>query len=628
VESYPFVESHGLIGDLQTAALIADDGTLDWFCVPRFDSPSVFAGLLDHMKGGYLRIAPHGADSVRKEQLYLPGTPILITRFLTPAGVGEVIDFMPVAGDTATYRHRVVRLLSVIRGTIQFRMDCQPRFNYGRDPHDIEMYADGAVFRSPTLSMTVHRVRHADQPPDEVEIQRDGDGVRAFATLRQGATGGVLVETGSSEPPRLIGPAEIRAMYEQTRDYWRGWLAGSSYRGRWREAVERSAITLKLLTYAPTGAVIAAPTAGLPEQIGGTRNWDYRYAWIRDASASVYALLGLGFTEEARRYLHWLNDRICEAAGRATPLHHLYRVDGSTDLDEESLDHFEGYRRSGPVRIGNAAAEQLQLDIYGEAMSALHFADAYGLRSSYQAWLNTVKLIDWLCEHWDRPDDGIWETRGGRQHFTFGRLMSWVAVDLAIRLAQRHGAPADIDRWTTERNAIYRQIMNRGYNPARRAFVQRYGSEVLDAALLTMPFVGFIAPDDPMWQSTLRAMDDELVSDSLVYRYNPTASPDGLAGNEGTFSMCTFWYVEALARSGRLNDALITFEKMLTYSTHLGLYAEEISPTGEQLGNFPQAFSHLALIRAAMTLDRLMDAAPGPCRAPLETPVDQDSLRR
>jgi GH15 family glucan-1,4-alpha-glucosidase len=504
---------------------------------------------------------------------------------------------------------------------MRFRTECRPRFNYGRDPHEVELHADGAVFRSRTLGMTVHRARYPETPPAEVEVFLDGDGVRGFVTLHEGATGGVIVETGVTETPRAVGPAEIRSMYEQTRDFWRGWLGGSCYVGRWRESVERSALTLKLLTYAPTGALVAAPTTGLPEQIGGRRNWDYRYAWIRDASFSVYALLGLGLTEEARHYLQWLNDRICEAAGRATPLHHLYRVDGSMDLDEETLDHLEGYRGSRPVRIGNAAAEQLQLDIYGEALSAIHFADAYGLRSSHQSWLNTVKLIDWLCEHWDTPDEGIWETRGGRQHFTFGRLMSWVALDRAIRLAQRHGAPAEIGRWTIERDAIYHQIMNRGYHAARGTFVQNYGSDVLDAALLAMPGVGFIAPDDSMWLSTLRAMDDELVSDSLVYRYNPTASPDGLPGNEGTFSMCTFWYVESLARSGRLNDALVIFEKMLTYCTHLGLYAEEIGPTGEQLGNFPQAFSHLALIRAAMTLDQLMPAASTPCHGPLKLPA-------
>ena len=418
-------------------------------------------------------------------------------------------------------------------------------------------------------------------------------------------------------------------MYEQTRDFWRGWLGGSCYIGRWREMVERSALTLKLMTYAPTGALIAAPTAGLPEQIGGTRNWDYRYTWIRDASLSVYALLGLGFTEEARRYLRWLNDRISRGGRpRNAAAPSCTASTARPALDEEVLDHLEGYRRSRPVRIGNGAADQLQLDIYGEALSAIHLADTHGLRSSYQAWLNTVKLIDWLCEHWDRPDQGIWETRGGRRDFTFGRLMSWVALDRAIRLAQRHGVPADIDRWTTERTTIYRQIMNRGYHPGRRAFVQHYGSDVLDAALLAMPSVGFIAPDDPMWQSTLRAVDHELVSDSLVYRYNPSASPDGLRGSEGTFSMCTFWYVEALARSGRVDDALITFEKMLTYSTHLGLYGEEIGPTGEQLGNFPQAFSHLALINAALTLDQLIPAPPAPCRVPPDLLVERDSLHR
>jgi GH15 family glucan-1,4-alpha-glucosidase len=607
MHSYPFVASHGLIGDLQTAALIADDGNLDWFCTPRFDSPSIFAALLDHRRGGHFRITPHDVSYVSK-QLYLPGTPILITRFLTPAGVGEVIDFMPIAGDQPTERHRLVRMINMVRGTMRFRADLQPRFNYGRDSHELDMYPDGAVFRSSTLSVTVNQVRYHDWPPEALKIERDGDGVRAFITLREGSLGGTVVETGSSGPPQLIGPAEIRSMYEQTRDFWRGWLGRSCYVGRWREMVERSAITLKLLTYAPTGALIAAPTAGLPEQPGGTRNWDYRYAWIRDASFSVHALLGLGFTEEARRYLQWLNDRICEAADQAIPLRHLYRVDGSLDLDEESLHHLEGYRDSRPVRIGNAAADQLQLDIYGEALYAIHFADAYGLRSSHQAWLNTVKLIDWLGEHWDGPDEGIWETRGGRRDFTFGRLMSWVALDRAIRLSQRHGTPARIDRWTVERDRIYHQIMNRGYHPGRRAFVQNYDCDVLDAALLAMPNVGFVAPDDPMWQSTLRAMDDELVSDSLVYRYDPErASDDGLGGaEEGSFSLCSFWLVECLTRAGQLDEARLIFEKMLSYASNLGLFAEQVGDTGEALGNYPQAFTHLGLISAAWDLDRAL----------------------
>ncbi|MFY1687667.1 glycoside hydrolase family 15 protein [Plantactinospora sp. WMMB782] len=608
--AYPSVEAHGLVGDLQTAALIADNGSLDWFCAPRFDSPSLFGALLDRERGGHFRIAPYDVDYTSK-QLYLPETPILITRFMSSEGVGEVIDFMPVVDDRETDRHRLVRIFRVIRGTMRFRLDCQPRFNYGRDPHEIEIQSEGVLFRSPTLTLTLHPARQIERRLIEKhDLELHGGGVGAFATLGEGDTAGIVLETAAEQPPHVITPAELRSMFEETRNFWRGWLNRSRYRGRWREMVERSAITLKLLTYAPTGALIAAPTAGLPELIGGVRNWDYRYTWIRDASLSVHALLGLGFTEEARGYLHWLNERIQESADSATPLQVMYRVDGSADLDEETLGHFEGYRGSRPVRIGNEAARQLQLDIYGAALDAIHEADLHGLRGSHEAWLNTVKMMDWLCDHWDQPDEGIWENRSGRQDFTYGRLMCWVALDRAIRLAQRHGRPADTRCWTSNRDAIYRQIMDRSFHSGRRAFVQHHSTDVLDAALLAMPSVGFIAPDDPMWRSTLAAIDDELVCDSLVYRYNPIASPDGLPGTEGTFSMCTFWYVQALARSGRLDDARLTFEKMLTYSTHLGLYSEQLAPHGEQIGNFPQAFSHLSLISAAMTLDQLRDVRP------------------
>ncbi len=410
---------------------------------------------------------------------------------------------------------------------------------------------------------------------------------------------------------KVVPPEELERLFEQTRDFWRGWIGRSRYEGRWREMVERSAMTLKLMTYAPTGALVAAPTAGLPEQVGGERNWDYRFTWIRDASFSVYALLGLGFTTEAQAYLGWLNDRVQDAGERSVPLQIMYRIDGSPDLDEFTLDHFEGYRGSSPVRIGNGAATQLQLDIYGEALDSMHLADAHELRMSHDDWSKTARLVDWLCDHWDQPDDGIWETRGGRQDFVYGRLMSWVAFDRAIRLAQGRGRPADTDRWTNMRDMVYRQIMERGFHPKREAFVQHYDTDVLDASLLYMPLVGFVAPTDPMWQSTLRAMDEELVSDSLVYRYDPQASPDGLRGSEGTFTICSFWYVDALARSGRLDDARLTFEKMLTYASPLGLYSEEIAPTGEQIGNFPQAFSHLSLISAAMNLDYQLDHGSG-----------------
>jgi GH15 family glucan-1,4-alpha-glucosidase len=611
VNEYPPIDDHGLIGDLQTAALVAGDGTVDWFCAPRFDSPSIFAGLLDRHRGGHFRIAPEGTGHVSK-QLYLPGTPILITRFLSPDGVGEVVDFMPIAGDRATEQHRLVRMVRVVRGRMRFQIDCQPRLDYGRDEHTTEVYPDGAVFRGRTLTVGVSVARRDDRLIPEDEVHRDANGVRAAATLNAGDIGGVILETAfDGDVPRAVPAGEVLEMFERTRDFWRNWIGRSRYTGRWREMVERSAMTLKLMTYAPTGALVAAPTAGLPEQIGGERNWDYRYTWVRDGSFSVYALLGLGFTEEADAFLRWLGQRIREADEDGAPLQIMYRVDGSPDLDEEILDHFEGYRGSAPVRIGNGAARQSQLDIYGEALNSLDLADKHGLRMPHDAWRRTSALVDWLGEHWDRPEAGIWETRGGAQDFTYGRLMSWVAFDRAVRLARRGSRPADLARWTALRDTVYEQIIEHGYDRKREAFVQHYQTDVLDAALLSMPTVGFLPPNDPMWRSTLRAMDEELVSDSLVYRYNPSASPDGLRGSEGTFTMCSFWYVDALARSGRLDDARLTFEKMLTYGSRLGLYSEEISPTGEQIGNFPQAFSHLALIAAAVNLDHLLDRDGG-----------------
>jgi GH15 family glucan-1,4-alpha-glucosidase len=604
----PPIGEHALIGDLQTCALVTTDGTIDFFCCPRFDSPSVFASLLDHERGGHFSITPDRPGFVSR-QLYLPGTAILLTRFMTPDGVAELVDAMPVITDgRATTRHRIIRILRVVRGEMRFVLDCQPRFDYGRASHKTEITPNGVAFHGADGSeLALHAVRRRDIAADEMpRVEHHDDGVRTVLDVRAGQIGGLVLESDPAGPPREISPDEVWELFQETRDFWRSWLARSTYRGRWRESVERSALTLKLLTYQPTGAPVAAATFGLPERPGGERNWDYRYTWIRDGSFSVRALLGLGYTEEAEAFLRWIGDRLVEPDGQREdepPLSIMYRVDGSSDLDEQELDHFDGWCRSRPVRVGNGAWNQLQLDIYGEALDSLYVGDERGIAAGYEGWQKTRRLVDWLCNHWDATDEGIWETRDRKQNFTYGRLMSWVAFDRAIRLAQMHGKPADLNRWTRVRDLVYTQIMTHGWSAEREAFVQSYSSSVLDASLLYMPLVGFIGARDPRWRSTLRAIDGELVSDSLVYRYDPEASPDGLRGAEGTFSICTFWYVDALARSGRLDDAQLTFEKMLTYANHAGLFAEEIGPTGEQLGNFPQAFSHLSLINTAIELD-------------------------
>ncbi len=628
MDRYPNIADHGLIGDLQTAALVTDNGTIDWFCCPRFDAPSVFASLLDADNGGHFQIAPEHSGYVTK-QLYLPESAVLVTRFMTADGVGELLDFMPPLTGRATDKHRLVRMLRVPRGTMRFGMDLQPRFDYGRAKHKTELSAHGATLSADAMRLTVHMVgsspgRHrgggfrAVVPPGQhgaesngSALKRAGNGLRASWTLREGETAGVVIDSMSGAPKRMQ-PGELDRMLDETTRFWRDWLHRGTYTGRWRDMVARSAMTLKLLTYHPTGAPVAAATAGLPEDPGGERNWDYRFTWVRDGSFSIYALLGLGYAEEAAKFGGWLRERVSEhAGGKSGPLKIMYRVDGSSDLTEEVLTHFEGWRGAKPVRIGNGAADQLQLDIYGEAMDAVYLADQNGFSIPHQGWMAVADMIDWLAEHWDQPEEGIWETRGGRKDFTYGRFQSWVALDRAIRIAEHHARPAQVGRWLTERDRIYNQIMDRAWNPRVKAFTQHYDSDVLDSSLLQMSLQGFVAPRDPMWLSTLGAMDDKLVSDSLVYRYNPSMTPDGLRGSEGTFSLCTFWYVDALARAGRLEDAELTFLKMHTYANHLGLYSEEIGQTGEQLGNFPQAFSHLALIGAAINLDYQLDHGAG-----------------
>ncbi|XHM65973.1 glycoside hydrolase family 15 protein [Streptomyces nigra] len=597
-KGYVPIADHGLIGDLRSVALVGVDGTIDWYCCGAFDAPSVFASILDTERGGCFELA--AAVPARTKQFYFPDTNVLITRFFTEDGVGEIQDFMPVGGTSAeTDRHRLFRRVVCVRGSIPFRTRIAPRFGYGADAHTLRMIDDVAVFESAKLSLGL---------TSTVPLEIGGADVHAEFKIAEGE-GAVfaLDQVGGEVTPRRCAWTEAEDEFNDTVAYWRRWLSSSRYRGRWREMVHRSALTLKLLTYAPTGAIVAAPTTSLPEQVGGERNWDYRYAWVRDAAFAVYAMLRLGFTSEAEAFMRFLSRHITPGDGHGSgPLQIMYGIDGRTDLPERELGHLEGHLCSAPVRVGNGAVGQLQLDIYGALIDSVYLYDKWAQPISSDQWDDVCGLVDWVCAHWDQPDEGIWETRGGRRKFLYSRLMCWVAIERAIRMALRRGLPADLARWQGCRDTIYRRIMSHGWSPSRQAFVQHEDTDVLDAAVLMMPLTKFIAPTDPKWLSTLDALSEELVSDSLVYRYDPRVSPDGLRGDEGTFSICSFWYVEALVRAGRLDEARLAFEKMLTYANHLGLYAEEISHTGEQQGNFPQAFTHLALISAAFNLDRAL----------------------
>ncbi|MFJ9360727.1 glycoside hydrolase family 15 protein [Streptomyces mirabilis] len=595
------IAEHGLIGDLRSAALVGTNGTIDWYCCPRFDAPSVFASILDAERGGSFELAPD--VPTRTKQFYFPDTNVLITRFFADDGVGEIQDFMPVVDDSREAdRHRLIRRVVCVRGALPFRARVAPRFEYGTAPHTVHAEAGQAVFASASLRLAL---------TSTVPIEVDGPDVWSLFKLHEGEAAVFTIDKiGGDVAPRFCAVAEAEREFNATVRYWRRWLSQSRYRGRWREMVHRSALTLKLLTYAPTGAIVAAPTTSLPEQIGGERNWDYRYVWIRDAAFCVYAMLRLGFTDEAEAFMGFVTEHVQRApdgpTGPTGPLQIMYGIDGCRDLPERELPHLEGYRGSAPVRVGNAAVDQLQLDIYGALVDSLYLYDKWGKPISSAHWDSISELVDWVCDHWDQPDEGVWETRGGRKTFLYSRLMCWVAIERAMRLARHRGLPADMVRWGAVRDTIYRRIMSHGWSAERHAFTQYEDSDILDASLLMMPLAKFIAPTDPKWLATLDALGEDLVSDSLVYRYDPQASPDGLQGEEGTFSICSFWYVEALTRAGRLDEARLAFEKMLTYANHLGLYAEEIGHTGEQRGNFPQAFTHLALISAAFNLDRML----------------------
>lgn len=605
---YQPIDSYGIIGNMHTAALVGRNGSIDWFCSPNFDSPSVFGALLDDEKGGRFQISPDCDNDTH--QSYWPDTNVLITRFLCDDGVGEVIDFMPVPVHKDEPACEVVRRVSVVRGEMAFQLTCQPAFDYARASATLELTDREAVFRSDQLAL---------QLAATVPLESDQRGIACRFRLRAGETAAVAARTvplqdSASVPPLSMEQAEV--WFERTVDYWRSWIRRCTYKGRWREMVYRSALVLKLLTFQPTGAIVAAPTCSLPEEIGGERNWDYRYTWLRDAAFTLYALMRIGQNEEAGHFMQFIQQR-CHEGSADHPLQVMYRIDGSHQLEEKSLDHLEGYRGSSPVRIGNAAVHQLQLDIYGELMDAVYLYNKYGTPISYDLWVSLQDVLNWVCENWQREDHGIWEVRGGVRHFVYSKLMSWVALDRGLRLADKRSFPANRDRWLKERDAIYREIMAKGWCAQREAFVQSYGCSHLDASNLLMPLVFFLSPTDPRMLKTIEAVREPperggLRDDSLIYRYDLDETPDGLKGREGSFNLCSFWLVEAMTRAGTLHTdmlrkARLHFEQMLSYANHLGLFAEETGRRGEALGNFPLALTHLSLISAAYNLDRVLN---------------------
>jgi GH15 family glucan-1,4-alpha-glucosidase len=582
------IEDYALLSDTQTGALVSRDGCVDWLCFPRFDSPACFASLLGTGKNGRWRFWPkEKIDKVRRR--YRGDTLILETEIETKSGVVRLIDFMPPRGTNPD----IIRIIEGLRGEVRMKMELIIRFEYGlvipwvREAHDgLEAIAgpDGLILRTP------------------IETRgEDLTTVAEFTVAKGDRVPFVLTWFAShDEPPRAINPEHA---LRDTEKFWHAWAKNCSYPGPWKGAVMRSLLTLKGLTYAPTGGLVAALTTSLPEEIGGIRNWDYRYCWLRDAAFTLVTLMRMGYRDEAKSWREWLLRSI---AGSAAQMQIMYGVHGERWLAEREIPWLSGYENSKPVRVGNAASNQFQLDVFGEVLYAMYESDASGLETSEYHWRLQVQLMRFLESNWDKPDEGIWEVRGGRKQFTHSKMMAWVAFDRAIKLVEVCKCSADdhLDRWRKTRDQIHREVCERGYNTTKKAFTQFYGSDALDASLLMMPRVGFLPPSDARVRGTIEAIERELMQDGLVLRYRPEEKGvDGLSGREGTFLPCSFWFANGLHFIGRTEEAKKLFERLLTLRNDLGLLSEEYDPIAKrQLGNFPQAFTHLALVNSARIL--------------------------
>lgn len=595
--NYQPIENYGAIGDLTTVALVGMNGSIDFMCFPHFDSPTIFAALLDSKKGGYFKIAPVG-QGFKNRQRYLPDTNILLTTFLGDEGIAEVCDFMPM--QHLGHSHSVMRRVKVLQGNIKFQMTCAPKFDYGRSGHRAITNKHEVIF-APNVKF-IEALRLRSKVPLKI-----CEGAATAEFLLHAEESAVFILEEAREDTPSSHPDYPSESFKETMNFWLSWIAHTTYRGRWRETVNRSALTLKLLTSLPLGSIVAAPTFGLPEHLGGQNNWDYRYTWIRDASFTLDALMRLGFRQEAESFMQWMGKR-CEHLDPRKPLKVMYRMNGQPVFEEKILDHFEGYRKSAPVRIGNAAAKQSQLDIYGELLDAIFIYDRHGEPISYDFWTRIVTLVDWVCKNWRKPDEGIWEVRDGARPFLYSRAMCWTAIVRAIRLARARSFPAPLARWHGERDKIYINIHRNFWDPKLKSFVQYQGAKTVDGAALLLPIMKFISPKEPRWLATLKKIEQKLVRGSLVRRFESEKhAGNSMTGKDETFTACSFWYAECLSRAGDLRQARFVFEKALGFANHLGLYSEQLGAAGEHLGNFPQAFSHIALISAARKLDKKLN---------------------